>query len=444
MNKFNPTKQISFEPSFASRLPNRVYYNVKNIPNLRCASCDEVMLTYKEIQEIEKSFNLPAKEIFDSGLLSDYEDSEVYKFILSWAKRYPKRTIDGILAIPDVQREINALKSSERKKMSQIAKISRQQYLCSSKFVKKLEKYSGAFKDEKKELYNCLKYYANKYPQNTFSEIFQKPEVHEFHLQAKKHERAMYSAVVNNVFYKVNQMAESFDNHDYNLYIQAVDASNAVLNKHDYDSKTKKQYVLYRYYIKLKGCHNQKLVKKIMRHLNNLPETSSAHDAIIAKQVTDKELLKVFLNGLQISYDHVKAKIYKGDDLQGNGIYLCRHCNNKRGSLSYPFLFHKNPDMPKFIQKQVSRLISFITHKKLKGYDYYPLNIKETLFEESKKRLNLNIDNYLKFQKANSNILLENAQKGCDKISSDLCPTELDYDEFIFRLGNVKTGKDKL
>ena len=76
-------------------------------------------------------------------------------------------------------------------------------------------------------------------------------------------------------------------------------------------------------------------------------------------------------------------------------LVLCEKCNSERGSIPYPIWFKMHPDMPDNIQKNMDIIIKEINLGRLKNFDNYPLEVKNTLkkvTQNCKKQYDLNIE----------------------------------------------------
>ena len=97
--------------------------------------------------------------------------------------------------------------------------------------------------------------------------------------------------------------------------------------------------------------------------------------------------------------EHVSDRILNnfGSDI----IYMCANCNNGRSNRPYTIIEKVNHDFLGNIQKQISRIGSYITAGKINNrdynYEYYPAKIKKRIKEYMDK--DINIDTFLRNQK---------------------------------------------
>lgn len=408
---FNINQNKQPTPTFSSRLPNDSFERIKDIPHLRCASCDEIMLTTDEFEEIKKSFMIPAKKLFECGRLDRYKEHECYEISYNLAKKHPKELFHEIVEKPEIIEELSKYSEDIRWGIGGIKFASAHTYLTAEKFIAKLSKFEDSFKDGHKELYDLMKFYSIKFPNWSFYQIFSKDKISDYHKLVAKTKEQNIALLTYKVFADIKKHSEKLNDDDKKKVEKIFADCSEDFGSHPHSAKMKKLYYIDSFTQNMDSLSDKKTAKKILKELNKLPEISSYADSVIARKPKDCDLLDEILSPLRLTFDHVLVKSKNGTDAQGNGVYLCRACNHNRGTLSYPFLFRINPDMPHFIQKQVSRISSFIKGGKLINHMSYPVEIKKTLYNETDGELLLDIENYLKFRDKLSQKDLEEAKE---------------------------------
>lgn len=399
---FNINAQKKSSPTFASRLPNDVFESAKDIPHLRCAYCGKVMLTNQECQDIIESFRLTGNQLLKTNKLDEFKDKEIYGIIGKFVKNNPKQSLYKIMNNPVNKALMTTLNTIDEKDWDKIKKIAQNSYVNSEKFVKKLEKYSNLFNDDSKELFEVLKNYSKQYPDKTFSEILNLPKIKNYHTSKHQRFQKETTEINTNVFENIEKYKEKLENRDKSIVREALYLANKDLTGHNYNNLIKKQYYIYCFEKRMSKISDQNIAQKILNELNKLPEKNCISHFLIKKNINDFRLLeKIFQENLQISYEHIKARKHDAVSKKRDGIYMHRACNYKKGSLPYPFLLTMNPQMPQFIQNQISRLSSFIKSRKLIGYGYdtYPIEVKNTIYGQSGNKISIKIKNFLKYVK---------------------------------------------
>ena len=140
-----------------------------------------------------------------------------------------------------------------------------------------------------------------------------------------------------------------------------------------------------------------------MKIVDELPVTGRTPDSFIVhcaeSKKTDKDIITYFAKSLQATYEHFIPRSKEGADIKENIIILCGKCNHRRSNLPYPFFLRFAPEMMNNLQKQFNKIITFIKHGKLIGYDDYPIVMKENVLNGSDNLLRLQIRDYLDFRK---------------------------------------------
>ena len=386
------TNQLTFE----GRYPNKVYSDVRDIPNLPCAKCGQKMLVRME----DQNFLTKIRPVLKTCLkkLKKFEKVNGYKILEQLANKYPKDNIDKILLREEEKEQTNLLSP---KLVNEVRAIT-----YNAPFViKKLEKYRKYMDSTALELFDIMSVYAQKYPKMTFGEILTMPEIFNFHKEAVLLEKAAQEVKAQRIFDKMKVLTSgkhtsqnSENSIQGKLTIANCDAIRIIKNNTNDDGRDLMLEQVYKNV--LADIQNPKDVEKFKKLIKSLPKLSSNPHRIIVNTVQNESphgIIYHLMNKIN-TFEHIKPKSQKGENGKHNGIYLCSDCNNKRGTTPYSEEFTMFPDFAKNTQKQASIVMRYILRGKLTGYDYYPQEVKKTLYEESGHIFKLDIKKYLKEQ----------------------------------------------
>lgn len=432
----NNTPKINFN----GRLPNKVYKNIKDIPNLRCVCCDEFMLTGAEKTEFAKKFKLPLKDILKLPVLERFKDTEVFEFLEKLAKKYPKKGFEESLELIEDKSLYKDLNIFTKLLVEDVAEQVEPLHVNSARFIELMDKYSDRFKGSTKELYEQLRFYSMKYPDKTFSEILEKSEVREFHRNSFNHKNEQAFTITHNVMKNIRKLAEKLDKSDRGLFNKALKD----IEKYDAqvfrDHLIKKQYYIYKMTGRLRNLTNNNIKKKILKELEKLPEFSTNVDKYLSKKHSDESILDALLHSIEISFDHIQPHSKMGPDKIGNGLFMCSDCNNRRSVLPYSFMFSINSQFKANIKKQVNRIKSFIQGDRLKGNDFYPVDVKKVLSGNFTENIGIDLKGFLKYLDKKTEKRLKDCQV---KVNANKAKLDEIDEEFETALKTIHKLKEK-
>jgi len=145
-----------------------------------------------------------------------------------------------------------------------------------------------------------------------------------------------------------------------------------------------------------KGIVDNENYIKIQEQVLNMPENYSCVSARYSEiygdnsQETAKELLRPSLQTIE----HIHPKSLGGPNASQNYIAECYQCNNPRGNMPYAEWLKIHPEYPINAQKH----IEYFQQQQIEGaipaeYDTYPVEVRETLSQESNGRMQLKVLN---------------------------------------------------
>lgn len=242
-----------------------------------------------------------------------------------------------------------------------------------------------------------MEIYSLKYPQNTFAEIFNKPEVQKYHSKLYELYLNQNSLQKRTVFKQLRDLSPELSTKE----IRALQNTNSnvlsILNNEYCKPHIKKLLVEDLYKNFASQSSNKDIEPKIMHIIKDLPYNVSPEDKFVNECVKNKssdiDIVSMLVKELQATWEHAKAKSNGGSNSINNLLVLCSKCNAERANLPYPFILRIHPDIAQNVQKQINKIISFIIHGKLAGHEEYPIGIKNTILTETNNIINLDIKN---------------------------------------------------
>lgn len=400
-NNYNANYRLKNQPSFGYNLPKLSVSDIRDVSNLTCGCCGDKMMNTKHLSNFIKSFIPGAKRALENDLLSRFKDSEGYAYLKHLADVEPRKSIRTLMASAEAREKYYKLSQRTQLEVNEIALYTDSITVRAPRVIQKFEKYYDHFSKGTKDILDMMEIYSLKYPNNTFAEIFNKPEVAKYHQDL--YEIAKKQSVHRKIeVFKKLAAIKGLSPEDIKLIQKANSDALTILNWEFYQPHIKKALVEDLYKDLISKSSNKSLEKEIMPLIKNFPYDTPYADNFITKCVrerkSDMDIVRFIAEELRATFEHIKPKSKEGTDELSNGIVLCRKCNAERANLPYPFFLKFHPEMVQNIQRQMNRIITFIKHGKLLGYDSYPVEVKQTLLNQSDNILKVNIRKYLRYK----------------------------------------------
>lgn len=404
-------------PTFGQRLPKLPVETPRFIHKLPCGCCGEPMIAKDELPKLLKSFMAGSKRALENSIIADkYNGTPEYEFLQQLSAIEPKKPIRELISVPENKIKINTLPEKTQIGIKHIALLSDGITVKAPKVIQKLSKFYDRFSKSDRELFDMMEVYSIQFPKKTFAEIFNLPEIFSKHHKNSEAFAQQTLAQKTNTFKKVRDLiSELPDKRTVEEFQKAHLEAVKVLNGKFYTPEIKKGLIeeIYNKFLK-ENPQNLKITRKLKSIARSFPyETARTDDFIVNSVInrkTDLDIVKTFLMEFQSTFEHVHPKSQNGADSSGNGIFLCKKCNNERTDLPYPFFLRFHPEIKKNLQKQLNRIMSYIKHGKLPDYEDYPLEIKQTVWQETDHTIKLKIDEYLKYREEQAKSRLKTAK----------------------------------
>ena len=437
--KINQDNKYNKQPSFGYRLPKTIFTDIKDIPHLKCGCCGKDTFRTSDITNLLKGFEAGSKRALENEALARFRETEAFAFLTELSKANPKATIRTLLNSKDAVEKFKDLHERTQLDIRHMALISEGITVKAPRVIAKLSKFKEYFGEDLQLVFEQMERYAEKYPKNTFAEIFNKSEVKDFHIERYNASKSEKLSRQIEVFKQLKEIGNKLSPADRARLLKTNSDAIKLLNLGIYEPDIKKALVDDLYLNFYKDCSNRRIKKKLMQTVAGFPyDVISPVDSFIVKSVdkkrTDKDIVMKFLRDMQSTFEHAKPHSKQGSDDWENGIVFCQRCNRKRADLPYPFFLGFFPQMKKNIQQQCNKIMTFIRHGKLTGHDSYPFDIKKTLLEETDNIIKLNITKYLKFKEHQAELKQKRAESvfaNDDKWYNEISKSLADIDERI-------------
>ncbi len=388
--------------NFGYRLPNKAVGDIRDIPHLTCASCGKEVFIPEAMTKFLKSFTASSARALESSFLKDFKNGWAFGFMQEFSKKNPKKSLSELMMSEEAQKKLQELDAKKKLLLGEFMSVADKITVKAPRVIQKLSQFYENFSKENKEILDIMEIYAAKYPKNTFAEIFQKPEVAQHHTQLYEiyKKQALEQKIA--VFKRLKEFSAKLPTEDVKKLQVTNNEALKILNNEYYKPHIKKACVDEVYNNFLKNCRTKRIRKKIFDIIKDLHYETPAADEFIAlcaqKKTSDKEIVSQLAQEMIATFEHVKAKSLNGGDEIGNGIVLCKKCNTERSNIPYRIYLKIHPEMKKNLQKQMNKIITFINRGKLTGYDDYPVEIKNTLLNETDNLIKIKIKKYLKYR----------------------------------------------
>lgn len=427
--------------NFGYGLPKKVFRDIRDIPRMKCGCCADDMLTSDEMKKVLRGFEAGSKRALENDALARFKDSEAFEFIQTLSQVQPKQTIRTLLSDPANQIKMNTLDPHVRLDINHIALISDGISVKAPRTIQKLEKYKEFFSKDHQEIFELMDIYAMRYPKDTFAEIFNKPEVAQYHAELFEMAKKQSTMQRIEVFKSLSEFGKTLPSKDLKSLQKANTDAITILNTEFLQPHIKKELIKDVYKGFIANSESRISKKKLFKIVDRMPTGITGPDGFITSCVknkrSDMDIIKLFLGDVQATYEHYKARSKDGKDTNDNIIILCGKCNQERSNLPYPFFLRFHPEMMQNLQKQFNKIMTFIRHGKLVGYDDYPIDIKQNILTGSDNLIRPKIGEYLKFRK-------ERAEQKLLKAQAVLSQNQAEFDSATTRLSEIDTKIEEI
>lgn len=386
-----PCDSVSFG---ASR--TRPVSDLRLIPNITCACCGAETIPNGEIDSfMEKKIYYPAdkaiKVITASGVFNKNKltksQYQAYEFCKLVSALYEGETLSNILDREAVQEKVRLLPKDVRENIKSIETMTRRVFHNSAYMVNELKKFEPRMNKTEKEAFLVLKDYSEKYPNKSFTEIFNEPYVLDTHLEELEKEQGK-------VLYDADMLAQTMSKQSKKKIHNLVKRAYNILINETPAIKNKRSRIIEMFEKAEADIPEKDIMNEIIKNIYKLPSSRNNVNAFIVKYRDNNpnEIADLILRGSSSTIEHVKPHKRPNDPGENdikNYIVLCKDCNQERQQIPYSEFIKKHPDMPENTQKYLDKVIEHINNGLLIGFDKYPLEIKKTVEKESAGKIKL-------------------------------------------------------
>ena len=405
LNLFTP--KYNTQPTFTARLPKGNFSDIRHIPGITCAKCGHRMTSIPEQNNIINKMTEYAKKVLQRTEFDSYRGLPAFQFILDIVEKHPRTPLTTIIENKQNKEKIAQLDIPAQEMIEEMTTISKNFFQKSPQVIKVLYKYRDEMPDEYKDLLDYMKVYSLLYPKNTFSEIFQKPEVIEHHKQKEEEIYKQFSKEYNKAFNKLDKTVEKLPPNIQNKFLRLNKKAKSISAILAFPEITKRIMINSIYIKSLNTIQDKKLIELIKKQIDNLPvRTLTAHGHIMTlSNKSDKDIIKTILNNITSTFEHIIPVSSNGPNSLSNGIHMCQKCNKERANIIYPIFMKYFPDFAQNIQKQINQIMILIKNGRLNKYSYPP-KVKKRIENATYNKINIDIKKYMKFLQTREKELL--------------------------------------
>lgn len=389
--------------SFGKRPPYAVK-DARELDDLPCACCGHIMTKNSLVNKfLNEKVYFPAYQALPlmqkEGFILREQPHEVvkaYEFLFAVSQKYKKQTVPELLSMEQVINYRKKLSKRDDLAFDEICEKSKLVARGSSYMIKAISSLNPDFQLTEKSAFNELKTLSKRYPEETFYEILNKPEVKSKYLYNLKQKQM-------NVLRNIDILKQDLPRRYQFAVDDCIKKSKEIFTNERETVIHKRKRVIEMFEVSLARISTNKTVKKIMEEVNKLPNSQTDVDAFMIKssQKTSNSLAETLVTRTRSTREHVVPKHRVGNNGENsisNYIYLCAKCNVERKMTEYSEFVEKHPEMIKNTQNQIDTMIRHINRGELSGYDEWPEKIKVVLNEESggstqqKGKINVNVE----------------------------------------------------
>lgn len=122
-----------------------------------------------------------------------------------------------------------------------------------------------------------------------------------------------------------------------------------------------------------------------------LPTSKDNTNAFIVQMYTrtEDQIAERLISESLATIEHIVPESLGGENEAYNFMLVSKGRNNERGNMPLDFFIKKYPNIPEYTQTYIDDIIKKCQKQKLKGHDWYPYLLKETLYEQANIKVNL-------------------------------------------------------
>lgn len=415
-NKYNNS-----QPTFSGRLPKGFFTDVRDVPGIHCAKCGHRMLSIPEKDKIINKMSEGSRTVLQRPVFDKYRELPVFQFLLKISEHHPRTSIADLLEDKINKEEANSLNCSSKDMLKEIIGISKNYIKKSPQVIRFLYKYRDGMPCEYQDLLDYMKIYSMLYPKNTFSEIFSKKEVIEYHKQKQIENQKKINKNNIQAFKKLDNLSKRLPEKLQTEFLNLNNEAKNITNNRILPDTTKKMMLQELYKDFLNKVQDKKILLRIKNQVENIPyRNTTADDCIISlSNKSDTKILNNILQYVSSTFEHIVAASKNGTKTVANGIFLCRKCNRERANVDYSTMIEFFPNFIENIQKQINQIMILIKNGRMGKYSY-PFKVIKTLENVLPVPLDTNIKKYIKYLEIREKELYEKKEKAMRRFSQDI------------------------
>lgn len=373
--------------------------DLRKIPHITCGCCGIETMPPSEIDRfMATEIYLPAqKALKELQIRENYtnkhistEKSEALKFCNRLAENNPDKNLSEILDEESIRIIKPLLPEKVRQEVKNIEKETKTIAHSSTYLIEKLSTYEDKLNTTEKKCFNILKKLTQKYPNLTFSQMINIPEVKEFYLTKLEKEQEK-------IWQKINKLSKNFPKLEMLKIQKAISEAQIIFQENPNFPIEKRGNVIKLFKNLESEISHKEDYKMIFDEVNRLPSSKNNVNAFLIKysHSNPNEIVYALLQGSKATIEHVKPARRLNDNGKNdisNYVILCHNCNSERSQIPYNEFIKTHPQMPQNMQKYLDIVIENINNGLLPGFEKYPDLIQLAVKAESNGEIALKID----------------------------------------------------
>lgn len=375
--------------SFGSKNHTYAVKDARELEDLPCACCGHNMTKNSSVNRfLNEKIYFPAYQSLmlmqKEGFVLYEQPKEIinaFEFLYAVSQKYKKQTVPELLSMEQVKNYRKRLSLTENLAFDEIGEQSKLIAHNSAYMIKAITSLNPDFQPIERSVFNELKALSKIYPEETFYEILNRPEVKAKYLKSLKQKQM-------NILHNIDVLKEDLPRRYQFAIDDCINKAEEIFTNEQDVIIHKRKRVIEMFELALDRIKTNKTAKTIIEEINELPNSQTDVDAFMIKssQKTSNSLAETLVTRTRSTREHVVPKHrvgHNGENSIHNYIYLCSKCNVKRKMTEYSKFVEEHPEMPKNTQRQVDTMIRYINKGDLIGYDDWPNKIKIALNMES-------------------------------------------------------------
>lgn len=256
---------------------------------------------------------------------------------------------------------------------------------CSEQAIETLDKYEKYMRPVEKECYNLLKTWAKDKPGSNFRDLL---------IQNRAPQLEILQGKQNKIIDKVDELSKTLTEKEQEEVKKVTDLTRKLVSSNDDEVKFKRKVFIKDVKNLETKISNKEIHAQMVKEAEKMPNSHNDVSAFVVKYSgrKHKEIGERLVKLAVGTIEHVRPQSEGGKDNIHNYLWECGGCNHERSSIPLGEWVESHPEMKENTQKYIDEVIKHINNGGMKGFEFYPLAIARTLYEESDGKLDVKVE----------------------------------------------------